>query len=339
MTTTIVPSAGAAPLYTQQGTGTTPGYSALDDRRANIGPTQEGIYGTPTLVTAGGVANVANADFMVTQRNAGANLSVDINMPAGGFALVQGDTISGQGLYCVPVHASNINEVLAAADPTNPRIDQVVLEILDNVIDASGNNLARIRVLPGTPTPGATVTNRSGAAALPGSCLLLADVPVAAGASSVANSAIRDRRKWCRGAFQAIIGSNAGSITTASTTATAIVQTVTRLECSGVPLRVSMQGIASNNTAGDGVLFPVLVDSAGLGLGAQQVISGNANEQDSFALEVTFSPAGGSHVLAVGIATVAGGTGSLFNASGLNFVVTYEEILRQTTGNNTVTSG
>jgi hypothetical protein len=187
LTTVIAPSTGAGVLYTQQGVGTAPGYSALDDRRKSYGPLQEGVLGP--------------SDFAVAQRGAGANMSVDIGMPAGGVAYVQGDTISGQGLYTVPVHAATINEVIAGADPTNPRVDQIILEVQDNVLDASAGNLARTRVLTGTPTATASLTNRLGAQSLPGTALRLADVLVPAGSTSVTTGNINDRRSYARFLF------------------------------------------------------------------------------------------------------------------------------------------
>jgi hypothetical protein len=67
----------------------------------------------------------------------------------------------------VPPHTAVINEAITTANATNPRIDQVVLEIKDTTHDASGSNLAQTRVVTGTATGGATLDNRTGAAALP----------------------------------------------------------------------------------------------------------------------------------------------------------------------------
>lgn len=338
MTTVIVPSSGAAPLYTQQGTGTTPGYSALDDRRAANGALQEGVYGTSTAVSAGGVSGVTAADFMVTQRAAGANLSVDINMPAGGFAYVQGDTIGGQGLYCVPVHSANINEVIAAADATNPRVDQVILEVLDNVLDASGNNVARTRVLAGTPTAGATLGNRQGAPALPGSALLLADVLVAANASSVPNSNIRDRRKWARGVSYAITRSTA-DYTTTSTTYSAIDSTnlSARVECSGAPVRLTMIGRAFTSATTAEVFFRWIIDGSN---DVTMPTTGDNPNSGPLGAGAVYLPAAGSHLFQPAWRLAAAGTGTLKASSGDSFQILIEEILRQNVPNqNGVTSG
>jgi hypothetical protein len=345
LTTVIQPATGAGLLFTQQGVGTTPGYSALDDRRSNSGSLQEGVYGTPTLVTAGGVANTPDADFMVTQRAAGANLSIDVNMPSGGFAYVQGDTISGQGLYTVPVHASNINEAIAAADATNPRVDSVILELQDNVHDGSGGNGARTRVLTGTPTPGATLANRSGAVALPGSALLLADVLVGNGVTTLANAVMRDRRKWARGAYLKILrNSNAAAgndYTTTSTTDVLIDGTnlQPRIECSGAPLRISLRSSVQNLNATDLVDISYKIDGAAIDGGALfELTSAVAGQDVPFSALTDTIPAAGSHLVAP-YWHVNLGTGKLLAQSGVALVFVVEELVRQNTANNVVTTG
>lgn len=179
MTTTIVPSIGNAPLMTQAGTGASPGYQAIDVRRmVEAHDLGEGVK--------------TRGSFLVTQRGAGANMSVDVNMDE--LAHVRGDAVALQGLYYVPPHSATINETVAASDPTNPRIDRVILEVQDNVHDASGGNLARTRVITGTPSSGATLDNLTGAAAVPNSAVLLADVLVPATSTTVVDANIRDRR-------------------------------------------------------------------------------------------------------------------------------------------------
>jgi hypothetical protein len=180
MTTTIGPALGHGPL-TQQGTGSTPGYDAIDARRWMSDPDMgEGVttYGS----------------YRVSQRAAGVNLSVDINMDD--FAYVRGDAVTLQGLYKAAPHASTINEAISAADATNPRIDRVILELKDTAHDASGSSLFQTRVVTGTPTGGATLDNLTGAGAVPSSALLLADVLVAATDTAISDSEIRDRRAF-----------------------------------------------------------------------------------------------------------------------------------------------
>jgi hypothetical protein len=331
LTTTIAPSSGAGVLFTQQGIGTTPGYSALDLRRSEIvGPVQEGVY--------------AAGDFMVTQRALGGpGMFVDIAAGVPSFAAVQGDSVSGQGLYIVAPHsAAVITEAIAAADPTNPRIDIVILEVQDNVHDASGGNIARTRVVTGTPTAGATLTNRAGVATLPGSALLLADVLVTAAASNVANTQIRDRRKWARGAFTRIPGNLGGSATTAvAMTGSTVVNAAfsVRMECSGLPIRVQFYARAFHSAVGGHVDFMTAVDGT-----LQNVLHRhtNAATNQNFAgvvMEDTIVPAAGSHTIAAVWGTPSGATATITLASGDGPMMVVEEMVRQVTANNTVTSG
>ena len=86
----------------------------------------------------------------------------------------------------------------------NPRIDQLVLHVYDASAagDSSAVYLAAIENVDGTPTSGATLDNRSGAADLQTTFatslahVLLADVLMPAGASTVSAGNVRDRRKF-----------------------------------------------------------------------------------------------------------------------------------------------
>lgn len=197
MATTIVPTNGAAPLWTHQGVGATPGYAALDDRRVFTPALRAGVLGS--------------TDFQVIQRAAGANMSVDIVMPAAGMAYVAGSTITNQGLYAVPAHSANINETITTASGSNPRIDSIYLQIQDNIIDSSGQNRVQTVVVTGTATTGATLTNRTGAGAAPASSLLLADILVPTSSTSVTTANIADCRTGSVGPLPAQIVVTAAS--------------------------------------------------------------------------------------------------------------------------------
>lgn len=148
-------------------------YSAIKDRQLQADE-----------VMQEGIANFG--DYAVTQRAAGANMSVDI---AAGKAFVQGDAVARQGYYHV-VNDAVINAAIAANASGNPRLDQIILRAYDSTDAAQGTDVPAIEVLQGTPTAAATLANRSGAAALPQTALRLADVLVANGAASIANASI-----------------------------------------------------------------------------------------------------------------------------------------------------
>lgn len=284
-------------------------------------------------------AGASAQDFMVQQRIAGASMTVEITMPAGGGALVQGDTISGQGLYYVPVHSANFTEVIGANASGNPRVDQVILEVLDNVHDASGSNLARIRVLAGTATSGATLDNRSGAATLPGSALLLADVLVANGAATITNTVIRDRRKWARGA-QGFVLRTSGDVSTGGTGA-AIDSTgmAPRIECSGVPLMMGVVSLMVGNSANmDGYTFFQLDGStlAGSQRGGWATAIGNSIPVSNHYM---VSPTAASHVLVPFFGRTASGTITIAGNTNNGTTFYWREVVSQSTANNTTTSG
>lgn len=157
-------------------------YSAKDVRRF--------MTAAPIIYTQGGEGIVESGDFAVSQRAAGANMSVDV---AAGEAYVKGDTNADEGSYYCR-ETSTLNATFTASDATNPRIDRVVLEVKNDSEDSSGLNKARIRVIDGTPTVGATLTNLSGAASVPSTCLLLANVLVGAGVTTILTANIQDRR-------------------------------------------------------------------------------------------------------------------------------------------------
>jgi len=123
-----------------------------------------GTYGAKALRNAvsawlqnrPGVAS--SGDFAVSQRGAGANMSVDI---AAGGAYIAPAAVTRQGMYYVQYDStyntsSNGGYTWTAADATNPRIDLVCLEVKDNAEDASGATGLRFRIVDGTPNASAT---------------------------------------------------------------------------------------------------------------------------------------------------------------------------------------
>ena len=134
------------------------------------------------LVPAAGVT--FKDDLLVAQRALGTNMSVDV--PSGQGA-VRGNVIAQQGTYLVR-NTAVINVQIATADPTNPRIDLIVVQVLDKQADAGTQYAANAIVVTGTAaqTPGVPAT--------PADSYALAQVAVAAGATSISNANITDLR-------------------------------------------------------------------------------------------------------------------------------------------------
>lgn len=118
---------------------------------------------------------------------------------AAGSAWILGQNIADQGLYRQYVSGAT-TLTCTAANGSNPRLDQVILRVLDNAADSGTFNECRIEIVPGTPTAGATLDNRTGAANLATltdaskSVLLIADILVPTGATSLSGANLRDRR-------------------------------------------------------------------------------------------------------------------------------------------------
>ncbi len=156
--------------------------------------------------TGPGVADYES--FRVLPRQSGVGLAVDVGKTAVGYmqAWVRGSTRGGQGLYRVDntdalapttdTYLSQLTVDVAANASGNPRLDIVILEIADQQ-HAGGSNLAQVRVISGTASPGATLDNRTGVAAVPANAVLLADILLASGDTTVDAVDIRDRRSYC----------------------------------------------------------------------------------------------------------------------------------------------
>lgn len=128
-----------------------------------------------------GVAGAS--DLAVTERGAGANMSVDV---AAGVAWVRGDDSALQPVYrCY--NDGVVNLAIAAADGTNPRIDLVIAEVRDAGFSGVSTDW-RLRVVTGTPaaSPAAPAT--------PNNAIVLARVSVPANDTAITNSQITDYR-------------------------------------------------------------------------------------------------------------------------------------------------
>ena len=132
----------------------------------------------------GGVGlTYANVCFKVSQRGAGANMSVDI---APGFGTVPGQSSTTQGMYTVASDAV-VNAAIATSSPSNPRIDLVYMQVAD--AGYSGvTNAATFGVVTGTPAPSPAVPT------LPANSIALARVLVGTSVSSIVNANITDVR-------------------------------------------------------------------------------------------------------------------------------------------------
>ena len=165
------------PSWLQQGS-----HPAENDRL-----TQQAIFSTSGICTTGS---------LLVSAQASPNMSVQV---AAGWAAVIGTLTSTQGVY-LSYNDAATNLTVAAADPTNPRIDRVVLTVSDAYYSGLLNQVA-FQVVTGTPAASPT------APAVPAMSISLATIAVAAGATSISSGNITDTR--------VASGSNYGTWTTA----------------------------------------------------------------------------------------------------------------------------
>lgn len=131
---------------------------------------------------------LASGHLAVTQ-NGTPNMTV--NVSAGAAVIVGDDTPATQGSYFARNDAT-VNLAIAAADPTNPRKDLVILQVRDSFYSGA-NDDARLFVVTGTPAASPAEPS------LPNNSLKLAVVTVAAAASSITTAAITDSRTTAAG--------------------------------------------------------------------------------------------------------------------------------------------
>ena len=142
---------------------------------------------TRQLVDEIGTEGVVGAgDFAVTERAAGASMSVDI---AAGRAFIAGTDQANQGTYlCISESVENV--VVEPADPSLGRIDLVVAQVRDpNAGGVAGDDWAFV-VIEGTPDAAPV------APALPDSAIPLAEVEVNAAVTSILDADITDLRTF-----------------------------------------------------------------------------------------------------------------------------------------------
>lgn len=243
-------------------------------------------------------------DLDVTQRGAGANMSVDV---AAGKCLVS-DAQTIVGLYPF-VSDATTNLAIASNSSGSTRIDIIVARVKDTEY-ADASNAKTIEVVQGTAGAGVPAT--------PTRCLKLAEVTVANGATSITNANIAESRVWAgvglgpRGQLAqgttTSTGSIAGSALDVTTSSTGSLTTV-----AGRRYRYSFSVPVSSTVAGDAIVVNVNKDGSTLATVTFTVPSAN------IAYPVTFfaedAPTAGAHTYKL-TALRFGGSGTVTVGAG-----------------------
>lgn len=125
---------------------------------------------------------IGSSSMAVTQ-NSPAGMSVIV---ATGWAAIVGTTQANMGTYVAFNDAANVLTV-TTADPTNPRIDRVVVTIQDAYYTGAYNDVV-FQVIAGTPA------GSPSAPATPANSISLATIAVGAGVTSILTANITDTR-------------------------------------------------------------------------------------------------------------------------------------------------
>lgn len=268
-------------------------YSGREDRTLIEAALTEGVIG--------------RGDLAVTQRAAGANMSVDV---AVGKAAITGDDVADQGRYLVR-STTVANVAIGAAPGANSRIDVVVLRVHDAAATGVSNTPA-FAVVPGVAAASPV------APAVPNGALELARVLVAAGDVSVLNAKITNRR--VRSVPAAGAGGELGYAQTVAphsgitneVDVTGLARDV--VVGAGRRVRISVQGNMSSSAAATRCLGQIK-DEAGVVGRWVDTITAAANDEELGSGSAVVTPTAGVHtykatmwrVTATGTVTVLGG--------------------------------
>jgi hypothetical protein len=126
---------------------------------------------------------IINSSSLAVTANSPVGMSV---LVASGWAAIVGTTQANMGTY-VAYNDAQVTLTIATADPTNPRIDRVVMTVNDAYYTGSTNNVV-LQVIAGTPasSPVAPVT--------PANSISLATIAVGAAVLSINSGNITDTR-------------------------------------------------------------------------------------------------------------------------------------------------
>ncbi|MGH3437148.1 MAG: hypothetical protein ACRDRN_11855 [Sciscionella sp.] len=320
--------------------------AAQDLRLGQISALLGALGGSPSnaLGVGSGVRHGVGSPLFVAVVS---GLSVTVNP---GFAIVQGTAAANSGAYACTLDAAS-TLTCATADLVNPRIDSMIVQVVDN---GNATSTATVNIQTGTPASSPTPP------ALPANSLLLCNITVAANATSLTAGNLSDQRNFlaAAGGIQPVISSSFYP-TTGPQSAYAHDISIGRLlwfngtrlqapkTAAFAPVSASGAGatansatyvtLASVSVAVDGVT-PVHIDAdisffgftGGIGNGFQMAILRDGGTSKALVFYITQTtnllmdgrsmwqqdtPSSGTHTYAVAIATQGGGTITAHNAN------------------------
>lgn len=270
---------------------------------------------TQSLLAGTGV--IGSGDLQVTQ-NGTPNMSVNVAagqiwIPGtlGGASAIGLVNLGNQSGYGLPtglttqgsyytVNDGTVNLAIAAANPTNPRIDLVVASVQDSYYSGSTNTTV-LQVVTGTPASSPSPPTP------PSNTVVLAQIAVAANATQITSGNITDERPFLltRGASQLFSAAAAtGTYTTFATVATITIP------AQPYPYKVLAYGHVRYTAATSGDSWNLQLIQNGTTVFAQDdvVLSGTNNNPSSVVgLASTVQPGASSSTISMGIQNNFGG--------------------------------
>jgi hypothetical protein len=149
-----------------------------------------GNRGGTSLLSTGGVHG-AYGNKLVVQQAGSPNMTVVVRS---GHAVVPGTESTKQGSYFV-LNDADLTVTIATSDPTLPRIDIIVFKIQDSAY-SGGTDTSSIVAVTGTPA------GSPSAPTPPVNSITLAQIAVAANATSIVNANITDKRTFLNAVVQ-----------------------------------------------------------------------------------------------------------------------------------------
>jgi hypothetical protein len=130
-------------------------------------------------------------DFRVTERGAGANMSLDVAAGRALIAITNTNVTHGKTYKVYFDSDSVVNVPVTTADATNPRKDRLILRVsVAANPNTASSNIGTIELLAGTPAVSPSAPEE------PSNALTLAVIDVPAGDTAITNSQITDSRTY-----------------------------------------------------------------------------------------------------------------------------------------------
>lgn len=298
-----------------------------------VGPTgptgpigQTGPIGPTGATGATGAAGANEGDHLQPGVIVGEHCALTINSTSQvtiGAGVVWTKNPSGLLVRSLPV-ATALSGIPVAA--TN-RIDQIVISSAGVMSRLQGTTDVAENTLAANPQVG------GGRAAVPAGSQVLYDIQVTAGGVVAAN--VRDRRPWARGAYRQVIRSAGNYTVVGPTSVEADVNLRQRIECSGAPIRLSINASVRHTNAAFVGGVSIWMDGAVPYPGASRAINAPGANYTSVLNGVwVFTPTPGTHVFSLYIVgDVSGGTFTVFGDTGSALTMVIEELVRQNSNN------